>query len=299
MIPSVVTDPTLDTHERDFWNGPAGDWWVRCQQDLDTRIAVFGRAALDALDPRVGERVLDVGCGCGDTTLDLSERVGAAGRVTGLDVSAPMLARARERAAGRVNVDFVLGDAATWSASAPYDALTSRFGVMFFSDPIAAFANLRNALAPHGRLTFVCWRSSTYNPWALYLAQVCWRPILRNPAFKALDAEPVVGARSRNKRSNAPGPFSFARPEEVHRILRGAGFVEIVLTPFAAPLVLGENVEAAVQFASEMGPCARLLRELAPDQSAVIREAIHRAMARVGPRVVYDGAVWIVSGRRA
>src|SRR5881628_2723223 len=153
-----------------------------------------------------GERVIDIGCGCGDTTIALARRVGPAGLVLGIDVSAPMLARAADaaREAGVAHVRFEHADAQTHRFPAQaFDVLYSRFGVMFFSDPAAAFGNLRTALRPGGRLGFVCWQAVPENPWIAV-------PLEAAAQHMALPPPPAPGA---------PGPFSFADPERVRRIL--------------------------------------------------------------------------------
>src|SRR5450432_999963 len=142
-----------------YWNDTAGPTWVAMQDVMDVQLGELGLKAIAALGVRPGERVIDVGCGCGGTTIELARRVGETGRVLGADISAPMLAVAKGRAAAQALnwASFEQADAQTYLFE-PADAVFSRFGVMFFADPVAAFANLRLALAPAGRLAFVCWR---------------------------------------------------------------------------------------------------------------------------------------------
>jgi len=150
-----------------YWNETAGPKWVALQELLDAQIEPLGLAMMDLLDIATGEHVLDVGCGTGQTTVELGRRTGPSGRVTGVDVSSPMLTRARERAgaSGSGNVTFIQADAQTHEFDmATADVCFSRFGIMFFADPAAAFANLRAALGPGGRLGFVCWQAVQDNP---------------------------------------------------------------------------------------------------------------------------------------
>ena len=150
--------------QAEYWNDAGGVSWVDGQAQLDAQLAQFGALAIDAAAVQSGEVVLDVGCGCGATTEDLASLVGTSGRVVGLDVSAPMLARARERLAGRP-VELLLGDAATFALPAhSFDVLFSRFGVMFFEEPLAAFAHLRGALKLGGRVAMVVWQSHVGEP---------------------------------------------------------------------------------------------------------------------------------------
>ena len=229
-----------------------------------------------------------MGCGCGQTSLQLAERVGAAGAVTGIDLSAPMLARARERAraAGLANVRFENADAQTHAfAARSFDAAYSRFGVMFFGEPTAAFANLRGALREGGRLAFVCWRSLSENEWLRV-------PLLAAATQVELPAPPA---------ENAPGPFSFARRERVEGILTGAGFRDLSIEPLDGELTVGggATLDRAVDFMTQMGPAGRLLGEAPPDAraraAAALREAIEPFTGPKGIRMTY--AAWIVTGR--
>lgn len=172
--------PAPNAAQADYWNATAGQTWTQDHEALDRQIAPLALEALRALAPAAGERVLDVGCGCGQTTLDIAARVGSNGSVTGIDISAPMLEIARQRllpvAAGRV--EFRQADAqGAHLGRSSFDAAYSRFGVMFFSDPVAAFINIRNALKPDGRLGFVCWRPLEANRWMFEPLQAA-RPFL-------------------------------------------------------------------------------------------------------------------------
>jgi len=161
-------EPGPNADQVAFWNSPAGEKWVRNQAEMDMTLAPLTEMLLARAAPAPGQRVLDVGCGTGTTVLQLAGAVGPGGHVQGLDVSEPMLALARQRvaAAGAGNVDLVLDDAQTFAFDAgSRDLVFSRFGVMFFADPPAAFANLRRALVPGGRLVFVCWADLADNPW--------------------------------------------------------------------------------------------------------------------------------------
>ena len=176
------------------WNGQSGDRWVAHQARHDARLAVFGQAAIEAAAPVAGERVLDVGCGAGASTLALAVRVGAGGQVLGVDISEPLIARARALAPQDTPALFRAADAS--SAELPegaFDILFSRFGVMFFADPTAAFAHMRRALKPGGRVAFVCWRGVAENDW-VRLPMGAIKGIV--PPMAAPDPE-------------APGPFSF------------------------------------------------------------------------------------------
>jgi SAM-dependent methyltransferase len=224
-------------------------------------------------------RVLDVGAGCGDMTLEAARAVGDAGRVVGVDVSKPMLARARERASAFSNVELVEHDAATFAADAPFDASISRFGVMFFDDPVGAFTNIRRALKPGGKITYVCWQSLADNPWAA-------KPLAA--VVSVLPTPPVVTP-------NAPGPFALADPARVRDIMTSAGWKDVALTPFVHLFQLGTSADEALEYASRMGPSARALREADDATRARAVEVLRDLIAPLAPSFALDSAVWIVT----
>lgn len=272
------------------WNGRSGARWVANQARLDRMLAAFGEAAIAVAAPLQGETVLDIGCGAGASSFSLAARVGPHGHVRGVDISEPLIARARELAPAGAPVAFELADAA--SAPLPdraFDLLFSRFGVMFFDDPAAAFAHLRRALKPGGRLAFVCWRSAGENDWGR-LPMDAIKEIVAPPA--PLDPE-------------APGPFSFAHQERIARLLTEAGFVDIAIRPFDATIPFGQGrtrsaaIEDALEMAFEVGPLSRALADSAEDIRAQAADAVRAAFGtRPGEQsVMIDGAAWIVSAR--
>ncbi len=266
------------------WNERSGPRWVAMQRLLDAQLAPFGDAALARLPLAAGMRVLDVGCGCGDTTLRLADAVGPAGLALGVDVSAPMLARARERSAGRGGVAFVEADAQTHAFEGRFDALFSRFGVMFFDDPAAAFARLHAALAPGAPVAFVAWRAPELNPWmTVPLAAVA--PLL--------DAPPTTSP------PGAPGPFGFADDARVRAVLTGAGFRDVAAEAIDVPMrVGGGDPDDALEVSLQVGPCGQVAREnphLVPRVREAVREAL-RAHVRDGA-VTLDSAAWVFTAR--
>ena len=276
------------TGQSEYWNGEAGRRWVDNKDHLNRAVSPFGEAAMARARPSAGERVVDVGCGGGDTTVALAAAVGPGGAVLGVDVSGPMLDEARRRVdeAGAANVRLLHTDAGAHPFEAEWDLLFSRFGVMFFEDPARAFANLHRALRPDGRLSFVCWRERTANPW-MALPMGVGMPLLP-------PVEPTP--------PDAPGPFAFARPERVQGILDAAGFRQIQIDPFDAPFVLSRGgLDEAVSFSLAAGPLARMVAEAGPDAAEKVREALRVAFA---PHVGSDGlmmlpaAVWLVEARR-
>ncbi len=273
---------TANSAQIDYWNGLVGKRWAVEQDVLDQALAPFGAAMLERAALVAGEQIVDVGCGCGATTLLAADAVGTSGSVLGVDVSEPMVARARERSAGRTNVSYVLADATAHSFARSADAIISRFGVMFFESPVASFTNLRAALRPGGRVTFVAWRAVAENPWIRLPAEVA-------APFVTLDPAPDP---------EAPGPFSFGDRARLERVLTGAGFREIDVRPFDHDVVLSsDGVDRAVDFAMMTGPTARALREASDDARATVRSAIATAFASIanGDVVALAGAVWVVS----
>ena len=270
-----------------YWNEHGGPRWVTLQAALDEQLAPLGQAVMDRAVIAAGERVLDVGCGCGETSLELARRVGARGTVLGVDISMVMLARAAERAAGLANVRFLEADAQTHAfAPASVDVVFSRFGVMFFSDPHAAFANLARALAPGGRVAFTCWRALADNPW------------MTVPLFAALQHVPPPPIPA----PDAPGPFAFADAHRVRGILADAGLAEITFETRNDTLTLGGggSLEAAVDFAMQMGPASIAIRQADPETVKRVAASIGEALT---PYLTPDGvampsASWIVTARR-
>lgn len=263
-----------------FWNGDAGAKWVKAQERLDAMLRVFSDELTRAAKPAAGERVLDIGCGCGDTSLQLAAK-GA--HVTGVDISAPMLARAKHRAkeADVRHVEFVQADAAAHRFEPSYDLLFSRFGVMFFADPDSAFANMRKALKPSGRLGFVCWRDPRENEW------------VRVPVGAVrphAPPQPQLGPED-------PGPFAFADLARVRRVLSNAGFDRITARPFDAEVRLGDTFEDAVAYIQDFGPISRMLTDATDAQKAQATAALREAFKPYADRkpVTMTGAVWIVT----
>jgi SAM-dependent methyltransferase len=268
-----------------YWNEQSGPTWAALQKLIDAQIAPLGLQAIDALAPRAGERVLDAGCGCGDTTLEIARRVGPGGEVLGVDISAPMLEVAVERAAaaGYTEVGFRRADAQIAQFDSKFDAAFSRFGVMFFADPIAAFTNIHGALRPGGRLVFVCWRHPAQNPWMMVPLEAALRFVPPPPPMDPTE----------------PGPFAFADGSRVRAILMAAGFKDIVTTPFDIEIG-GFALDQALELALRIGPLGRLLRD-APDKRDDVVGAVREALAAhdTGQGVWLKSGTWIVSASRA
>lgn len=276
--------PTVRTHD---WNGDSGDRWAANLARLDLMLEDFGAAAIAAAKAKPGERVLDIGCGSGTSTFELAEQVGPAGYVLGVDISEQLVRVAQSAALKGAPVAFRCADAATASlAGAAFDLLFSRFGVMFFDDPVAAFSHMRGALKPGGRLAFVCWRGAQENDW------------VRLPMAAIRDIVHPAPADS-----HAPGPFAFGDSDRLDAILTAAGFTKVVVAPFDTAISYGRAdtreaaIDDALDMAFQVGPLSRALADQNDDVRARAAQAVRAAFAeRPGETSVQiDGAAWIVT----
>jgi SAM-dependent methyltransferase len=248
----------------EYWNGPTGQKWAALQERIDWTLAETTDAIIPFAAAKAGEHILDIGCGCGTTTLMLAEKAGAKGRVAAVDISVPMLGVARARAqAAAADIAFVEADASRHDFQPVFDLVFSRFGVMFFADPFAAFANIHKAVAPGGRLAFVCWRALPENDWA-FVPMKAARPLL--PPQEVPDP-------------HAPGPFAFADNIRLNDILARAGFHDIRIEKFDGRMNMGTTLEEAAAETLNIGPLSRAAAEL--DETT--REKI-RATAAVALR---------------
>lgn len=268
------------------WDGADGDRWAREADRYDRMSRRFAAAIIEAVAPRPGEDVLDVGCGNGALLLAIAGMVTPEGTVTGLDISSPMLDVARHRA-NELSVDNVVlvhGDAQVAELErATFDAVVSRFGVMFFDDATAAFMNLAGAMRPGARLVFTCWRELFANDWIMV------------PAAAALEHVPMPELGE----EGGPGPFSLAGAEHVRMMLSAAGFVDIDLQELNLAVTLGETVDDAIDFMRH-GDMAEILFT-GVDEEAVergwtaIRSVLDDAATPDG--VDLNGSVWLVQAR--
>lgn len=254
----------------DYWNGNAGATWVSSQDYMDAMLAPLTAPLIQAASVKERESCIDVGCGCGDTSLQMAQ-TGAS--VWGVDVSEPMLARATQRATelGLGNATFSAADAAATTFSAEHDLVFSRFGVMFFTDPVGAFKNLHSSLNDGGRLCFLCWQPPGKNPWMSTAGK----------AIKPFMTEPETPPDPR-----APGPFAFADADYLNGVLQKAGFNNIDISPVTATMHIADNLDDAVEFQQRIGPLARALAELEGEQQ---EQALAAARAELSSHMTDDG----------
>jgi SAM-dependent methyltransferase len=278
-------DPSNAT-QADFWNGRGGEVWSENQERSDQFLRPISERLIEVAGAKRGELVLDVGCGCGATTLEFAARVAPEGEALGIDLSDVMLRKARERTPEDVPARFLHADATVYQLPpGEIDLVTSRFGVMFFADPARSFANLRTGMKPGGRIAFACWREARANQWAVVPLRAA-----RNHAPPLPETGP-----------EEPGPFAFADESRVRRILDEAGFadIEVSAEDFELDLAGGGGLDAAVYGATAFGPTSRLLRDQPEEvrQAAVADIRVALAELIVGNRAPLGAAVWMVTAR--
>jgi ubiquinone/menaquinone biosynthesis C-methylase UbiE len=279
---------TANAEAIEAWDGPLFDRFLQFRHLLVGGLGAHGDEALRVHPPARGDRVLDVGCGFGDTVLQLAALVGRDGEVVGVDASPRFVAAAREEAeaAGAANVSFVTADVEAGVPGDGYDLVFSRFGTMFFANPVAALRNIRRALVPGGRLVMVVWRAKVENQW-VYRAQTITERFVTKP--EDYD-EPTCG----------PGPFSMGNADTTSGILRSAGFDAITLRRCDEPVLIGGDLDEAVAMVMSLGPAGEILR-LAGERAAHLHEPIADALRDglagwAGPDgVKAPASTWIVS----
>ena len=268
-----------NAEQADLWNGRLGKAWVNVEDYIDGMMAPLSTVALEAVNAKPSDRIIDIGCGCGTTSFSLGA-TGAA--VWGVDISTAMIDRANEKDNAAGNVAFSVGDAASQQYTADHTVVFSRFGVMFFADSVKAFANIRSALVPGGRLVFLCWQPPAANPW-LSIAGAALQP------FQPADAPPPD--------PEAPGPFRFGVPEDTRKVLSSAGFTNIAMQPVVKDLHLGDTIDEVMRFQSNVGPLSGLLETLDESLHAQATAAVRDAFAAKADSqgINLEAATWLVT----
>ena len=272
------------------WSGSLFDRFVRFRDLVTAGLGAHGEAAMEAHPPRLGDRVLDLGCGFGDTTQQLAALVGSEGEAVGIDVAEPFVAEARREleGTGLEHVRFISGDVQVTEFEQSFDYAFSRMGIMFFANPVQALRNVRAALVPGGRLCAVVWRRKLDNDW-VRRAELVVEEYLDHPEESD---EPTCG----------PGPFSMANADTVSEQLRIAGFEEISLQRCDLPIKIGDDLDHAVEFNMSLGPAGEVLRlwgdrvdEIRPKISRDLREALAEFDGPEG--VIAPASTWIIGAR--
>ncbi len=290
----MTADATLEPANADTietWNTILFEKFARFRWVLTGGLTVHGDATLERLAPPAGARVLDIGCGWGDTTLEIARRVGAGGTATGVDAAASFIEGARREAAaaGVDNARFLVADAQSGDLGGPYDLAFARFGTMFFANPAAAMRNLRRALVPGGRLAMAVWRRREENEW-VYAAE----RIVKDRLGAAQEPQAITCG---------PGPFSMADADVTTGVLGAAGWDRIALERHDRPICLGRTIDEAVDFALALGPAGEAVRLAGPagearrpELVAALRERF-TAYVGEGGRIEAPSSVWIVTAR--
>ena len=274
-----------NTKQKEFWSGKGGDYWVVKQNEMDIMLNPLGKKALAKLNLKSNSKVLDIGCGCGATTLEIAKVV-SEGTVTGLDISVPMLDKAKSEAKnkGIENVDFKVVDVQVEQlAYEEYDSAYSRFGVMFFDDPFEAFKNIFSSLRKAGELSFVCWQDPSLNPWQSLSLQVI-RGYLDMPSPPP----------------RSPGPFAFHEKDYVKEILEKSGFSNISFDDNQEDITMfaGKSLEEASEDYLAINPVVtEMLKDSTDDLKSEIVESLKEAFSEFhrGDGLVFPSATWVVS----
>lgn len=286
-IAARLTEPTEYVQ---FWNDTLADKFDRFRHILMDGLSYHSRVPLERIVVNPGSRILDVGCGWGDTAIQLARKTGPDGYVLGVDCVEQFLSRGRDdaRKAGLDNIEFIAEDVERYPFDGRFDLCFSRFGMMFFENPVRAMKNIRRALRPGGELMFIVWRSSDYNPWLGMAKDVVLRFL----------PEPGEGARS-----CGPGPFSMANTEVVSQQLEIAGFTDIEFEQVDGPVTVGDSIQDAINFQLAIGPAGEVFREageLAEQQRPEIEKALREALVPYqdeAGQIVMPSSSWCITAR--
>lgn len=276
-----------DTDFVQFWNEVLAPKFIRFKHVLVDGLTQHSEAIFPSLPVNEGDRVLDVGCGFGDTAIKLAALVGPRGEVVGIDCCDAFLDYARKDVAARGvrSVSFLRGDAEIALPAENFDFVFARFGTMFFANPVAGLRNMRKALRPGGRMVHIVWRQRADNPWLSMAKDV------------VLEFLPAPGD---DAQTCGPGPFSMSNEETVRAMMQAAGYADIEFTRVDAPVVVGKDVQDAIDFQLAIGPAGEVFREAGAEAEAK-RPHIEAALAKAIERqkiaadgIVMDSSSWVI-----
>ena len=266
----------------DYWKQDGGQKWVELIDATESYLDVFNKMLFERADIATGESVLDIGCGGGLTSIELANRVGTEGRVMGVDISPDILAVAGVRGRAVANLKFTEGDVATMHLEpGAFSLIFSRFGMMFFSDPVMAFSKLRNALKPSGRMVFLCWRTFDENPW------------MKEPTQAVFE---ILPPQDPPPQPDSPGPFSLGKKERIEYLLGAAGFKSIAIEALDTGMSMGALTDV-VDYFMRMGPAAAVIADAADEHQTAARTVIREVLKRyeTDQGVITKAAAWIVT----
>ena len=274
----------INQEQKEFWNEKKGKIWVSLESNIDKMLGPLGHHAIKILNPKSGEKILDIGCGTGSTSQSLSKLVGENGLITGIDISEPILSFAKNRLENRniKNIDFIQEDAQTFNLSNfNYDAIFSRFGIMFFEDPFFAFKNIKKSLNSRGRITFICWSNREENDWITLSSKV---------ASQFLELPPKNNPRE-------PGPFAFEEYSYIKEILTKSGWKNINIKNHKENIIVGKTLDHAAAFLSKMGPMSVPFENSNEKTKAKVIEALKECYSKylIPKGVEFHFSTWIVS----
>ena len=274
----------INQEQKEFWNEKKGKIWVSLESNIDKMLGPLGHHAIKILNPKSGEKILDIGCGTGSTSQSLSKLVGENGLITGIDISEPILRFAKNQLENRniKNIDFIQEDAQTFNLSNfNYDAIFSRFGIMFFEDPFFAFKNIKKSLNSKGRITFICWSTREENDWITLSSKV---------ASQFLELPPKNNPRE-------PGPFAFEEYSYIKEILTKSGWKNINIKNHKENIIVGKTLDHAAAFLSKMGPMSVPFENSNEKTKAKVIEALKECYSKylIPKGVEFHFSTWIVS----
>ncbi|KPQ05609.1 MAG: Methylase involved in ubiquinone/menaquinone biosynthesis [Rhodobacteraceae bacterium HLUCCA12] len=290
MADTATDAPREDTEFVRFWNDVLAPKFTRFRHVLVGGLTYHSEAVFPKLPVKAGDRVLDVGCGWGDTAVKLARIVGPDGEVVGIDCCDAFLADAKTDLARTdlTNVTFLRGDAEVALPEGSFDFVFSRFGTMFFANPVAGLRNMRRALRPGGRMVHIVWRDRADNPWLSMAKDIVLR---------------YLPAPGEDARTCGPGPFSMSDEATVRKMMEVAGYTDIQFERVDAPVRVGDDVQDAIAFQLAIGPAGEVFREAGdlaeakrPEIEAALAEAID-AQVRDADGIVIDSSSWVISAR--